>query len=253
MEKAKTYDAVIIGSGAGMTAMEEALAGGASVALVDKGPLGGTCLNLGCFPSKLLIYPADRIVEIQNSGKLGIEAEIKSVDFKAIMTRMQNAILQERQDIRKSLKKLHNFDYYEGECHFIKEYTLQVNDQVVQGKKVFIAAGARPVVPPIKGLEKIEYLTNESILALKQRPESIVIIGGGYIGVEYAHFLGAMGTRVTIVEMTGRLLQGEEPDIAELIRKKMSQRMEILLNTQVLEFDRRGGSKVVAVKDVNSG
>lgn len=236
----KSYDVVVIGSGAGMIIVEAALDSGARVALVDKGPLGGTCLNLGCIPSKMLISPADRTMEILNSRKLGIEAQITHIDFPSIMQRMRKLISEDRHRIRQSMGSVNNLDYFEGEGQFISDYTLEVNQETIKGGKIFIAAGARPLIPPVKGIEGIDYLTNETLLDLDQRPESMLIIGGGYIGVEYAHFFSAMGTRVTIVEMGDRLVQGEEPEIAELLRLKMGQRMDIRLNTRALEYKRDG-------------
>ena len=93
-------------------------------------------------------------------------------------------------------------------------------------KKIFIATGSRPLIPPIKGIDTIDYLTNESLLGLKQRPDSLIIIGGGYIAVEYGHFFAAMGTKVTILEMADRLILSEEPEISELLRKSLSRRMK---------------------------
>ena len=112
---------------------------------------------------------------------------------------------------------------YEGEGHFIRDYTIEVNGKTIKGDKIFIASGSRPLIPPIKGLENIDYLTNETVLQLKERPDSLIIIGGGYIAVEYGHFFAAMGTRVTIIEMADRLLLAEEPEISALLEKEIEQ------------------------------
>jgi mycothione reductase len=175
----KSYDAVVIGSGSGMLVIEEALAHGLKVALVDKGPLGGTCPNLGCIPSKMLIFPADRIVEIQEAGKLGVGARVTGVDFPAIMGRMRKSLRQNQRHMREAISKIANLDFYEGEGRFRGDYTLSVNGEEIRGDKVFIACGSRPFIPSIKGLEGSGYLTNETLLGLKERPESIIIIGGG--------------------------------------------------------------------------
>ncbi|MFC2024532.1 FAD-dependent oxidoreductase [Chloroflexota bacterium] len=114
----KNYDAVVIGSGCGLSIVDECLAHGLKVALVDKGPLGGTCPNLGCILSKLLIYPADRIVDIQQSGKLGIEASVTEVDFKAIMGRMRKIIRENQTRMRRGITHSAKLDYYKGEGHF---------------------------------------------------------------------------------------------------------------------------------------
>ena len=114
----KTYDVIVVVSGSGMLIIDEAIDRGLKVALVDKGPFGGTCLNTGCIPSKMLIYPADRITEIQEASKLGIEAEIKSVDFTSIMQRMKKGIKESQNQMRHALSHAENLDFYESEGHF---------------------------------------------------------------------------------------------------------------------------------------
>ena len=219
----RKFNAIVIGSGCGMSIVELALEHGMKVALVDKGPLGGTCLNLGCIPSKMLIHSADRVMEIQEAGKLGITTGVSGVDFNFIMERMRKAIKEMRGSIRRHLPLLENLEFYEGVGHFVADYTMEVNGQTIKGDKIFIASGSRPLVPSIKGLAG--YLTNETVSQLKERPTSLIIIGGGYIAVEYGHFFAAMGTKVTIIEMAERLLLAEEPDIAAVLEQELGRRM----------------------------
>jgi len=249
----KQYDVIVIGSGAGAIIADEAVAKGLKVALVDKGPIGGTCLNLGCVPSKMLIYAADRIVEIQEAKKLGIAAEIKSIDFASIMERMRKSRLESQTYIRKGIKETEKQDFYEREGHFVEDYGMEIDGEKIRGKKIFIASGSRPVIPPIKGLDSVDYLTNENALELMQRPDSLVIIGGGYVAVEYAHFFAAMGTRVTIVEMLSRIAQSEEPEISELLEKEMKKRMDIYTNTQVEEIKKEGKGIIAVARDKATG
>jgi len=250
----KKYDVIVIGSGCGALISDEAASHGLEVALVDKGPLiGGTCLNLGCIPSKMLIYPADRIVEIQEAKKLGIEAEIKDIDFQSIMERMRKSRAESQKHIREGISQSENLNFFEGEGHFIADYTLEVNGEKIKGERVFIASGSRPFIPPIKGLDSINYLTNETVLELKERPDSLIIIGGGYIAVEYGHFFAAMGTKVTILEMANRLVLAEEPEIAELLKKKLSKRMEVHTNAQAEEVKGNESGVTVVTKDKNTG
>src|SRR5512136_2793043 len=117
----KKYDFVVIGSGCGANIADEAVGHGKKVAVIDRGPLGGTCLNVGCVPSKMLIYPADRIVEIQNSRKLGIEAQITQIDFASIMGRMRRLISEDQGGMHQSLKQIRNLDYFEAEGHFVRD------------------------------------------------------------------------------------------------------------------------------------
>jgi mycothione reductase len=249
----KNYDVIVIGSGCGVIIAEEAVAHGFKTALVDRGPVGGTCLNVGCIPSKMLIYPADRIVEIQEAGKLGIEAGVKGIDFESIMARMRHSRREGQNDIRKGFERAEGLDFYEGEGHFTADYTLEVNGEKIKGKKVFIASGSRPFIPPIKGLDSVKYLTNESLLELKARPESLLIIGGGYIAVEYGHFFAAMGTKVTILEMADRLVLPEEPEISELLKEALTKRMAVHTGAQVVEVKKEGRGVAVLVRDNKTG
>jgi mycothione reductase len=249
----KTYDVIVVGSGSGMFIVDEATDRGLKVALVDKGPFGGTCLNTGCIPSKMLIYPADRIVEIQEAGKLGIKAEIRSVDFNFIMQRMRKSIEESQSQMRHAISHAENPDFYEGEGNFVGDYTIEVNGETIRGENIFLASGSRPFIPPIKGLDSVDYLTNETLLQLTALPESLIIIGGGYIGVEFGHFFAAMGTKVTILEMMDSLVPVEEPEIYELLKEQLSRRMDVYTNTQAEEVKQDGGRIKVAVKDNKTG
>lgn len=249
----KKYDIIVIGSGSGSVVMDEAVSQGLKVALVDKGPLGGTCLNLGCIPSKMLIYPADVVVEILEAKKLGIDAGIKNIDFRAIMDRMRSNISESREYIRKNISQADDIAFYEGECHFVKDYVIEVNGEEISGDKIVIATGSRPFIPLIPGLESVSYLTNESLLNLEERPDSLIIMGGGYIAVEYGHFFSAMGTRVTMLEMADRLVLAEEPEIAEVLRDRLNKRMAIHINAAVVAVNKGGDGISVVTKDNITG
>ncbi|MFC1980655.1 dihydrolipoyl dehydrogenase [Chloroflexota bacterium] len=250
----KSYDVIVIGSGAGAIISDEAAEQGLNTALIDKGPLvGGTCLNWGCIPSKMLIYAADRIVEIEEAKKLGIEAKIKNIDFYSIMERMRKSRQESQGHIREGIKQSENLDFYEGEGYFVGDYSMEVNGEKLKGKKVFIASGSRPFIPPIKGSENIDYLTNESALELKERPDSLIIIGGGYVAVEFGHFFAAMGTKVTILEMADRLVLSEEPEVSDLLKSELSKRMSVHTNALVEEVKESVHGIVVVAKDTNTG
>jgi mycothione reductase len=249
----KEYDVIVIGSGCGMNIAEEALTHSLSVALVDKGPLGGTCANLGCIPSKMLIFAAGRIAEIQEARKLGIEAEIRNIDFNFIMERMRKFIRENQEHMKQGVSYAENLGFYEGEGNFVDDYTIEVNGEKIKGDKIFIASGSRPLIPPIKGLDSVDFLTNETLLQLKERPESLIIIGGGYIAVEYGHFFTAMGTKVTMLEMADRLVLAEEPEIAEVLKKELDRRMDVYTDVRAEEVkENRRGITVIAT-DTKSG
>ncbi len=247
------YDVIIIGSGSGSIVVERALTSGLKVALIDKGPLGGTCLNVGCIPSKMLIFPADVIVEIQEAEKLGITADVKTINFNLIMDRMRKTVKEGQEEIKHSITHAKDLDFYEDGAYFTGDYTLMVKGEEIKGEKIFIVSGARPLIPPIKGIETCEYLTNENVLALTERPESLIIIGGGYIAAEYGHFFAAMGTKVTILQRGDRLLPNEEPEISDLLKKEMKKRMEIHMDTEAVEVKKNKNAYTVIGKEVRTG
>jgi len=250
----KNYDVVVVGSGCGSLISDEAAGHGLKTALIEKGPLiGGTCLNWGCIPSKMLIYTADRIVEIEEARKLGVTTEIISIDFSSVMSRMRQSRKGSQSHIREGIRQTANLDFYEGEARFVGNYTIEINGENIKGKKIFIASGSRPLIPPIKGLDSTAYLTNETALELKEKPDSLIIIGGGYIAVEYGHFYAAMGTRVIILEMADRLILSEEPEISELLKKALSKRMEVHTSSQAEEVKANDSGVTVVTKDKDSG
>ena len=254
-KRVKKYDVVVIGSGAGATIVDGAVDQGLKVGWVDQGPVGGTCLNVGCIPSKMVIFPADRVVEIQDAKKLGIDAEIRHIDFEAIMERTRRLVSHDAKSIREGIRAAKNVDFFEARAHFIDARTLQVGKDRIRGAKIFIASGARPAIPPIEGIHSVAYLTNDNVFELQKPPESIIIIiiGGGYISAEFAHFFAAMGSRVTIVQRNDRLVPEEEPEISELLKRKMAERMEINVSTEAIAAseDERGIS--VIGRDVHTG
>lgn len=251
----KEYDVVVVGSGSGATIVDNALSQGLEVAWIDRGPLGGTCLNVGCIPTKILVFPADRIMEIEEAAKLGVDAEVKGVDFEAIMDRMHRIVNHSVSSIREGVRhsQSHNLDFYETVGHFVDAHTLQVDDQRVRGERIFLASGARPLIPPIEGIDGVDYLTNETILELEQRPESLLIIGGGYISVEFAHFFAAVGTSVTIVQRNDYLVPDEEPEISELLAEKLGERMEVHTHTEVVAVGQTDGGYWVRGRDTHTG
>ncbi len=249
----KEYDIIIIGSGSGTNLIDDALQHNKTVALVDRGPVGGTCLNVGCIPTKLIVFPADRIMEIREAKKFGITAQIGKIDFAAIMARMRASVKQGHDHIQEALGKAKDFDFYFGEAQFTADYTLQVNDKEIRGKTLFLASGARPFIPPIKGIESIEYLTNETALQLMEKPESLAIIGGGYIAVEFAHFFDAMGTKVTIIQRNNRLVPEEEPEVSALLNTALSRRMTVHTDTEATEVRQTGKITTVVVRERKTG
>lgn len=201
----------------------------------------------------MLIYPADRITEIEGAGKFGITANIARIDFGFIMARMKKAVTYGRNYLKKEIAGSKNLDYYNQAAQFSEDYTLELKKGKIRGKSIFIASGSRPFIPTIQGLSSVDYVTNESVLRLKKRPKSLIIVGGGYIGVEYGHFFAAMGTKVTILGRAGVLVPREEPELSALLEKALKRRMEVHTGALVIGIKKRGRNTTVSVQDNKSG
>jgi dihydrolipoamide dehydrogenase len=192
-------------------------------------------------------------MEIREAKKLGITAEIKETDFAGIMDRMRKSVQKSNDRIKEALEKAEEFDFYFGEAHFTGDYTLEVKGETIRGKTIFIVSGARPLIPPIKGIESVEYLTNESVLQLRERPASVIIIGGGYVAAEFAHFFEAMGTRVTLFQRNKRLVPEEEPEISEALKRSLSRRMKVHTDTEATEVRQVGNMVTVTARERDTG
>ncbi len=229
----KQYDVLVLGSGCGMEIVDQATAKGLSVALVEPGALGGTCLNVGCIPSKMLIASADLIVEQERAERIGVKMRIESVDFPAIMNRMRVSRRESEQHMRDAVPQLEGVRFYPGRGVFVQPKVVKVDDEQIGAEQVFIACGGRPFVPPIPGLNQVKYLSSDSVLELQTQPESIIIIGGGYIAVEYCHFFSAIGTRVTMLEMADRLVGGEEAELSATLQGELAKRARVVTGMRV--------------------
>ena len=249
----KEYDVIVIGSGAGMTIASAAFENGLRVAVVENGPLGGTCLNRGCIPTKMLTYVADVIMEMRHAERVNLRTRVEGVDFKALMDRMREETVGEAEKMGESVNSVEGLDWYHVTGEFIDDYTMKVGDETIKAPHIFIVAGSRPVIPPIKGLDKVDYLTNKTVLELTEQPKSMIIVGGGFVAVEFAHFFSAIGTEVTIVGRNQYLVKNEDHDVSELLKQELSKRMTVLTGHEVIEAREEGGLKTIVAKDKASG
>lgn len=251
----KEYDVIAIGSGSAMNIVDIMIRENPNlrVAVVDKDEPGGICLTRGCIPSKILLYPAELVREIERAKDFGIDIDLKRTDFQMVMERMRNLIYQDIDAIREGLSHSKNIDYYHTVAEFIAPYTLKVGGEVIKSGLIFLCTGSKPSVPPIKGLEEVGYLTTDTILKLNRLPESIAIVGGGYIAAEYGHFLSAMGSKVTIIGRSPRFLPEEEQEVSLLAKWNLERHMTIVTNHEVIEAEMTpaGKKRVVAVNREN--
>jgi mycothione reductase len=249
----KDFDVLVIGSGSGMSIVEAALNRDMSVALVEAGPLGGTCLNRGCIPSKMVIYPADVINIIKEAGKLGIKAHIEEIDFAAIMERSQRLVAEDRSHMERGIGRVPGLAFYDGIGEFVSDYTMRVSGDTIRAENVFIVSGARPFIPPIEGLEEVGYLTSRNVWDIRERPDSIIIVGGGFVAVEFAHFFSSVGSRVTILSRSPRLIKFADPEVSELLGRAMIRDMKIHYNVEAVEARKDGATKVVVAVNKVTG
>ncbi|MDF1556915.1 MAG: dihydrolipoyl dehydrogenase [ANME-2 cluster archaeon] len=252
----KNYDLIAIGTGSAMNIIGPMINANPDmkIAVIDKDEPGGICLTRGCIPSKLLLYPAELIRVIGTAGTFGIDVEIKNIHFNNVMERMRNHILENIDMIREGLSDDKNIDYYPEMAEFIAPYTLKVGKETITSKMIFLCTGSGTVIPSVKGLDEVQYLTSDTVLEMTHLPESIAIIGGGYIAAEYGHFFSAMGSKVTIIGRNPQFIPEEEPEVSALAKRVMSKHMELITNHEVIEVQMSDdGKKKVVGKNRNSG
>jgi dihydrolipoamide dehydrogenase len=225
------FDLIVIGGGSGLDiATAAAFHNGLKVAIIEKDRLGGTCLNRGCIPSKLLIHSADVIETIKRANLFGINVKGFSIDFKKIISRVNEITDSESDDIKKNLMEVDNPKLFSKECKFIGEKKIALRnkkekrdyndydddniDDIITAEKILIATGTKPNIPKIKGLENSGFMTSDEALRLQEQPDTITFIGGGYITCELAHFFGSLGTEINIIQRNNLLIPSEDKDLA---------------------------------------
>jgi mycothione reductase len=246
----KEYDLIVIGTGTGMELASAFVQENpkSKIAVIDKDEPGGICLTRGCIPSKLLLYPADIVRTIEKAEKFGIHVQIKKIDSSAVLERMRTNIKKDIDQIRNGLTQTPNIDFYQTTAEFVAPYTLKVGEETISSKMIFLSLGSRPFTPNIEGLAKIGYLTSDTILSVVKLPDSMGIIGGGYIAAEYGHFLSAMGCKVTIVGSSPRVIPEEEPEISALAKREMQKHMTVITGYQVQKVEKtlQGKKRIIA-------
>jgi mycothione reductase len=251
----KAYDLISIGTGSAMNIVDAMIQENSKmkVAVIDKDEPGGICLTRGCIPSKMLLYPAELVRTIEKAREFGIDVDIRKISFEAVMERMRILINKDINMIRQGLSRSNNIDYYPSVAEFVDPYTLRIGDETITSKMIFLCTGSEPIIPPIKELEKVGYLTSDTVLKLNQLPQSIAIVGGGYIAAEYGHFFSAMGSKVTIIGRNPQFLKQEEPEVSTLAKRELAKHMTILTNHEVREAEitPMGKKRLIAINREN--
>lgn len=238
------YDAIIIGSGQGGNPLAFRFADlGWSVALIEEKNLGGTCINVGCTPTKTMVHRAQVAHYARNAARWGVVAENVRVDLPKIVAQKDEVVLSFRGGQQRRVDERKNVRLYRGHARFVRPHQLQVSDQLLESEKIFIDVGGRPNVPPIPGLREAPFLTNESIMQLKTLPEHLLILGGGYIGLEFGQMFRRYGSRVTIVHQGPQIVPREDPEIAAELQKALeAEGLQFLLNARTESVQHEGGS-----------
>ncbi|NLF77254.1 MAG: FAD-containing oxidoreductase [Chloroflexi bacterium] len=244
------YDAIIIGSGQAGVPLAGALAGrGWQVALVERGPLGGTCINTGCSPTKTIIASARAAHLARRGADFGVLTGPVSVDFARVMARKDEIVRRFRGGVEKRLQDKENVTIVRAEGRFEGPHLVRAGDHVLEAERIYINTGARAAAPPIPGLEEVPYLTNTTILDLTALPAHLVIIGGGYIGLEYAQAFRRFGSEVTIVERGPQIMGREDRDIADEALKILGgEGIRVLLDTETQRVARRANGIEITVR-----
>ena len=247
MEK---YDLIVLGGGtAGLGTAFRASAQGWKVAIVETHYLGGTCINVGCTPSKILISSARAMQAVRDAGKLGVIAAPPTADWKAMVERKERIIGGLRQNTDEAIEKNEQIVLYQGKATFTAPHTIEVNGQSLKAEKIVIATGARPALPPIAGLSDIDYLTSTSAMEMEELPRSLLIVGGGSIALEFSQLFARLGVDVTILYRGPRLAANLEPEISEEIYRVLeSEGITLLANTHIRSAGSEDGSAYLAVE-----
>jgi len=247
----KEYDIISIGTGSAMSIVTQALNENPDldIAVIENEKAGGICLTRGCIPSKMMLYPAEVVNQILEADRFGIDVDIESIDFREVMERMRDHINPQSKRIEKNLRESGDIDFYQIDGEFIDEYTLKVGEEKIKGEKIILGTGSRPAIPPIDNLENFEYLTSKTLLDIEKLPESIIIIGGGYIAAEYGYFLAMMGSKVTIIGRNSQFVPSEEKEVSDVLEEKLSRYIDIYTGHEAKKVKEEKGKKWVLAED----
>ncbi|PIC56964.1 mercury(II) reductase [Sporosarcina sp. P12(2017)] len=218
------YDYIIIGSGAAaFSSAIEAVGYGAKVAMIERGTVGGTCVNIGCVPSKTLLRAGEINHSAKNNPFTGLHTTTQNVDLALLVQQKNDLVSTLRNEKYVNLIEDYDFDLIKGDAKFVNESTVEVNGNQITAKRFLIATGASPSIPNIPGLDEVEYLTSTTLLELKKVPKRLTVLGSGYIGLELGQLFHNLGAEVTLIQRSERLLKKYEPEISEAITQVLTE------------------------------
>jgi len=251
----KQFDAIIIGTGqAGPSLANRLAAAGMKVAIVERKLFGGTCVNTGCIPTKAMVASAYAAHMARRAADFGVAIDgAMSVDMKRVKERKDAISGKSRVGVETWLKHLENCTVFEGHARFESSHEVSVGADRLTADRIFINVGGRASVPPMHGLDKIEYLTNSTMMGVDFLPHHLIVVGGSYVGLEFGQMFRRFGSRVTIVEMGPRLIHREDEDISAAILEILQrEEIDVRVNAKCIAFSKRGEETVVHV-DCSTG
>jgi pyruvate/2-oxoglutarate dehydrogenase complex dihydrolipoamide dehydrogenase (E3) component len=246
----KQFDAIIVGAGqAGPSLAGRLTKAGRKVAMIERKLFGGTCVNTGCTPTKAMVASAYAAHISQRGKEYGIETGTNILaDFPAVQARQQAIAGNSRENVEGWLRGMENCTVFHEHARFESAHRMRVGDELLEAKQIFLNVGGRAVVPELPGIDKISYLTNTTLLQLKELPQRLVIVGGSYVGIEFGQMFRRFGSEVTIVEKAPRLAQREDEDISAAIQEILEKEgIRIRLNAECIHFEPRGRDVAVGV------
>lgn len=233
----KEYDIIVIGTGGGTKLVTPPSKIGYKVAVIEKESPGGTCLNRGCIPSKMLIYPAEILTLAKNSKKFQIEFPGKpKVDFKTLVERVSQTVDEESASILPAYDKNPNITYIQGTASFVSDKVIEVNGERLTAERIFIASGARPTIPAIPGLAGTPYMTSREALRRTELPKSTIVIGGGFIALELGFAYSAFGSEVTFL-VRDRMLKNEDGDVVDEFERVFTKEHKVYLHSDIQKVE----------------
>jgi pyruvate/2-oxoglutarate dehydrogenase complex dihydrolipoamide dehydrogenase (E3) component len=239
----KSFDAIVIGTGqAGPFLAMRLTAAGQSVAVVERGRFGGTCVNTGCIPTKTLVASAHIAHAARRAAEFGIEiAAPISANMKRIKARKDEISGNSRNGLEAKLKSTPNCTVYQGHARFESPNEVRVGEELLAASKIFINVGGRASIPPMPGMADTPYLTNSTLLDMDALPEHLIIVGGGYVGLEFAQIFRRFGSQVTIIDMSSRLIAHEDEDISSEVQAILEREgIEVRLNATCIALKNFG-------------
>lgn len=242
----RKFDAIVIGGGQAGPSLAARIAGaGKSVAIIERHLFGGTCVNSGCTPTKTLIASARIAYDARRAASYGIELPTAgvTVNMRAVQARKKQVVDASRTGLENWLRGLQNCTVYQGHARFESPRSVSIDGQELSSEQVFINVGGRPRIPAFPGIDRVPFLTSTSLLELEELPAHLVIIGGSYVGLEFAQMYRRFGSDVTVIEQAPRLLSREEPEVAAAIQAALeAEGIQIRLGAECIELARDGGS-----------